>query len=374
VKPQPARTRRKQSPRNAPRVTLKPPGRRDTRSLIFGFGAHLSLRERERLRHTIVVTAAIVVVSIAVLVLGAGYYIQYLRKPSLPVATVNGHVIRRDFWQREARLGSLDIQVQTRLLQTKAAADPAHAAAYLTEQQQLQAKLNDPPEQYIPTMVDDYLVQQDIPQLQKQGAPAASVSVTSSEVDDALNQWKQALQVTDQSQYQQALKSLDVSEKELRTHLETYALRQKVKSYVAGNVASTQPEVKMGQIVTTDKAKADEALGKLQSGDDFASTVTLYSTDAASKAKGGDLGWVAKGVQSTALDTFAFAEPPPKIFSISPVLVDGGSFKIFRVLDRATGRPLDEGEINQIKETRFAAWLKELEGSAAIQRFPQNQQ
>jgi foldase protein PrsA len=59
-------------------------------------------------------------------------------------------------------------------------------------------------------------------------------------------------------------------------------------------------------VLTKDKAKAAQAKAALDSGQSWKSVAAKYSTDQASKSKGGELKGVAKGQQEKALDTAVF--------------------------------------------------------------------
>jgi len=88
-----------------------------------------------------------------------------------------------------------------------------------------------------------------------------------------------------------------------------------IQAYYNKNKARfAQPERRDLRIVLTkDKAKAQQALSALKSGQSFASVVKKYSTDASSKAQGGLLPAVAKGQQEPQLDKAAFVAPKGKV-------------------------------------------------------------
>jgi foldase protein PrsA len=69
-----------------------------------------------------------------------------------------------------------------------------------------------------------------------------------------------------------------------------------------------QPERRdLRLVLTKTKAKADQALAALKSGQDFTKVAKKYSVDQASKAQGGSLLGVAKGQQEKALDDAVFS-------------------------------------------------------------------
>jgi peptidyl-prolyl cis-trans isomerase D len=63
----------------------------------------------------------------------------------------------------------------------------------------------------------------------------------------------------------------------------------------------------------TAKAKAEEVLGKLKAGGDFAALAKQYSQDAVSAAKGGDLGWASRGMFVGPFEDALFAMSPGEL-------------------------------------------------------------
>ena len=61
------------------------------------------------------------------------------------------------------------------------------------------------------------------------------------------------------------------------------------------------------------KAKAEELLGKIKGGEDFAKLAGEFSDDPGSKTKGGDLGYFAKGSMVPAFEEAAFSLKPGEV-------------------------------------------------------------
>lgn len=347
-------------------------GRRNTDrssapATMFTTGGHRTRHQRDQRREQIAVAIVFAVLGLSALIMGVGYYLEYLRKPALPVATVNGHAIRRDEWQRVAKFRNFDIETKLHAVQQVAATDPAKQA----EASRLQSQLGGSSDQVITDLVDQYLMDESLPALAQRGASPTDLTVTPQEVDARLADWKK---VADQNGgYKAVLSALKVSERDLRTYLQNQIQREKVRAFLSRDVSAVQPEVKAAVLTVADKAKADEAVGKIRGGDDFRVVVSDYSTDTATKSNGGDLGWLVKGSQGDVFDNFAFATPPPPAFTLSDVLADAGSFHIYLIEDRADKRPLTTTQLEQAKDKQLAGWFKEIEQTATIKRYPQNQ-
>jgi len=97
------------------------------------------------------------------------------------------------------------------------------------------------------------------------------------------------------------------------------------------------------------RAQAAEALKKAKSGANFEELAKKYSEDDATKAKGGELGWIVEGQTVAAFQQAAFTLPKG---SISDLVKTQYGFHIIKVLDRETAhtKTLDEvrGEIQPI--------------------------
>jgi foldase protein PrsA len=118
-----------------------------------------------------------------------------------------------------------------------------------------------------------------------------------------------------------------------------------VKAYYDQNEAQfSQPERRDLQVVVNkDKAKADEALKRLQSGESFKKVVKDLSTDPATKQQDGRLLGIAKGQQEKALDDAVFAAKKDQL--AGPVKTAQGYyvFKVSRVTP-ATKQSLDQSK------------------------------
>lgn len=81
------------------------------------------------------------------------------------------------------------------------------------------------------------------------------------------------------------------------------------EQYYQDNIAkySTKEQRELSHILVNDEKQAEEVLAKLKGGEDFASLVEEYSTDISSAKKGGDLGWIEKGIMDPEFEDAAFA-------------------------------------------------------------------
>lgn len=85
-----------------------------------------------------------------------------------------------------------------------------------------------------------------------------------------------------------------------------------VKSYYQSHYANQKPEeeVHARHILVSTEAQAQDLIKKLDKGEDFAKLSSLSSTDKASAAAGGDLGWFKRGDMNPAFSNAAFSLKP----------------------------------------------------------------
>ncbi|HMJ06905.1 MAG TPA: peptidylprolyl isomerase [Chthoniobacterales bacterium] len=122
------------------------------------------------------------------------------------------------------------------------------------------------------------------------------------------------------------------------------------------------------------KAMAEEILGKLANGSDFARMAQMYSEDS-TRDLGGDWGWIDRKTLAGPLEKIAFNLPVGKISNIVEV---GGNFYILKVEEKRGGvtkslaqvREEVEKKLKQEEERRMQDnWLAGLRQKATIRTF-----
>ena len=122
------------------------------------------------------------------------------------------------------------------------------------------------------------------------------------------------------------------------------------------------------------KALAEEVLGKLAAGAEFAETAQIYSEDS-TRDTGGDWGWIERNTLAAPLEKFAFNMP---VGRISNIIDYAGNFYILKVEDKRGGttrslaearadieKKLIQDEAQQIQER----WIAGLRQKAYIRTF-----
>ena len=122
------------------------------------------------------------------------------------------------------------------------------------------------------------------------------------------------------------------------------------------------------------KALAEEVLGKLASGGDFADVARLYSEDS-TKDNGGDWGWIEHNTLAAPLEKFAFNMP---VGRISNIIDYAGNYYILKVEDKRGGTTRSLAEARADIEKRLLQeeaqgiqerWIASLRAKAYIKTF-----
>ena len=104
--------------------------------------------------------------------------------------------------------------------------------------------------------------------------------------------------------------------------------------------------------------KQTDVRNALQAGTDFAEIATQYSDDTASKEKGGDIGWVARGmIVEPAAEKRVFETEPGKV--AEPITLGTTQWIVYKVLEKEASRDLDEDQTKRISDSAYQYWLEQ---------------
>ncbi|WP_409290239.1 peptidylprolyl isomerase [Peribacillus sp. SCS-37] len=153
-----------------------------------------------------------------------------------------------------------------------------------------------------------------------------------------------------------------------------------MKKYFEENKASfaQEEQVKAAHILVKTKAKADEVKKKLDSGESFEDLAKKYSTEAATKDKGGDLGYFGKGDMTAAFEKEAFALKEGGISL--PVKTQYG-YHIIKVTDKKPAKAavyvdhkkaVKAALLDQKVQENYAGWMKKTKEKYKIKNYLEN--
>lgn len=119
------------------------------------------------------------------------------------------------------------------------------------------------------------------------------------------------------------------------------ATDEMVQAYYTENIDRySRPMVRLRHILLKEEGAANDLMGQLAAGGDFAALAQEHSQDRASKAKGGDLNWATKERYVPAFAEAAFGLSAPGLVA-SPVKTRFG-FHIIELLERRDVQPLED--------------------------------
>lgn len=357
----------------------------------------ISRREREQRQQKMLWIGAATLFAVVVLVLGWGLYDLYVIKPSRPVATVYGKPIRLDTYQNLVRYRRATYRSYLQQLQSQAdrvdASDPNQSfyAQYLGQQiQQLQNQLMS-----LSTSVLDELIDAEII---RKACTERGITVTPEEVDLEIERQfgydrnpptpeptpitaTEVLTMTpvpttapmteaqfkeeSQAFFQQVEQETGFTEADFRWIIETSLLQGKLEETLIADAPTSGEQVHARHILVATREEAEQALARLEAGEDFGILAAEISTDESNRESGGDLGWFARGVMVAPFEEAAFALQPGEV---SGVVETTFGFHIIRVDERDANRPLEGAALQNAQEKAITEWYEAQRASPDVVR------
>ena len=224
------------------------------------------------------------------------------------------------------------------------------------------------------------LVQQ---QLLDQYARDKKIEVTQAEIDKKKDETKARMQP---GQYEQVVKSQGLSEADLNQIFKQQVVIEKavapqihvsdsdIKTYFDKNrtLFDKPAQVRARHILVADQAKAKEVLAKLKAGGNWDALAKQYSTDPASKDKGGELGFFGRGQMVGPFQDAAFGAKVGQI--VGPVKSPFG-YHVIQVEEKKPAQPASLASAHDTIKTQLTqqqmgtvvpAFIQKLKSDAKI--------
>ncbi len=207
-------------------------------------------------------------------------------------------------------------------------------------------------------------------------APELGVSVSPQEVEEELAQ-RLDLKRDDPGfaeAYQAEVTRSGLSDREYRQMVEAQLLARKVREKLGEAIPAQVEQVHYRRLLVGSEEEALGVIARLRGGEDFGALAQEVSLDTASKDKGGDAGWLARGANDL-LEDVLFALEPGAISE--PFSAGGSGFYVFQVLEKRTGPP-DEEQKAQMQAQVYQRWLAEKQQTLQVVSYvtqdPEKQQ
>jgi parvulin-like peptidyl-prolyl isomerase len=358
------------------RQTARLEGRRDGKPLIFGWGKHLTRAEKTRIQ-----TIAAYSFGGLVLVALVGVFVfaviqQNVLIPNSAIVTVNKTSISQDLYRKTLAYRAQD---QWNTLQKNIAtfneqgakiasgdkdqqlADSQNALVSQLEAQTQRYRQAGITQDTIDLLINDQLIQQGAQKIIKDHpAAATALTPTQADVDKRLDDFKKAFPKG--QSYGNFLSKNNMTDADVKAAIMMQARQQMMQTYQASQIVSPTKQVHARQIMTNDKAGAQQALDKIHkqnltatsaSWNDLAKTV---SVDPNSKDAGGDMGWIAEGANDAGLEIWLF-DPNRKVGDLSgPIGSAGGTYSVIQFLG-AEQKPIEASQLQGLKDNALNHWL-----------------
>jgi parvulin-like peptidyl-prolyl isomerase len=162
--------------------------------------------------------------------------------------------------------------------------------------------------------------------------------------------------------FKQEVTRSELSEDEYRRMVEATVLSDKLRTGFEAEVPKTAESVHFRQILVGSDEKAQEIVDKLKAGGDFAKLAAESSIDGATKDKGGDLGWVPKGVLAASLEELVFPLEPKEVTTI-PI---SQAVYVIEMVEKDDNHEVVAEQKSNLASRAFGDWVEEKKKSLEV--------
>lgn len=154
-----------------------------------------------------------------------------------------------------------------------------------------------------------------------------------------------------------------LSETDYRRMIEARILERKLQEEFISRVPKSAESVRYRQIVVSEPEKADELVTELEGGADFAALAAEdFNLDVENKEKGGNVGWVPRGVLAPSTEEIIFAMEPGQIRTER---IPAG-LAVIEMLKKDSDHPVEEDQKKPLAVGLLADWIEEKKQSLSI--------
>ena len=310
-----------------PTLSERPPSRRDRRQ--FGIKARPPgpRRESER-RVQMMILFAIVSVALVVLGIAAyGYYQTNIKPDQEPVIRVGDRNFDMGYMERRLRY----------VIRTASPGDLVLLNSRSAVQTALDGAMSE--------------------ELDRQGSPELGISVTEEEIDAQIRLRLRIPEAADSStfaeSYRKAVKDSGLKPGEYRETIAADLLEEKLRQQLRTQIPTNAEQVRLRDIRVVTQEDAQKVLERLQAGEDFALLAGELSYDTATKGKGGEMDWQARGQMPPEIESAVFSL---EVDQLSQPLYQYGTYYIYQMLEKASDKEVTPDQRQQIGEQSLITW------------------
>ncbi len=324
---------------------------RDVPNSVRDWG-ELTRAQRAAAAAKIVAVAATLILSVVSALIGVALYGELVVRPAEPVSTVNGEPIPASRYADFLALRRFELSRELADVPTSAdPRDPSHPQAQLS------------------TLTISAVTELTNAELLRTQASVLGVSVDDAAIDAVLNEFVRGpAEDADDFDFNDALSDIrertQLDTETIRSFIADRALADAVADHLAARLDPAPAQIRASQIVVFNEEDADTVVARLDTYQPFELVAEQQSTDSASAADGGNLGWLPRGLMPDAWDEAAFALRPGG--RSQPISTPQG-WHVILVHEKSESRQLDPETAERRRQVTYDNWLQTLRTTAEVE-------
>jgi hypothetical protein len=348
---------------------------RDGKPLIFGWGAHLTRRQKAHYEQ-LATWSFIGLVIVAVLsVVAYGLINENWIVPNKTIVSVNGTSISQDAYRKELAYLAQDqwntlqseIQLKNSLAPAMQSGDAKATIENSIVTSQLQSnELNYAQAQItqtaVTTLEEDTLIEQAAQRFEQQNhAPVTTFEPSQKDINSALAAFKKAF--PNGETYAQFISANGLTDGDVIHAITIKLRRDKMQTYLASRLVSPAKQIHIRRIELDTQTHAAKVLAELKKANfsdaEWAKLAKTDSLDPNTKSNGGDLGWAVNGSSDGGIEYWLYSTNH-KVGDVSPVIKDtSGTFDVVQVLAIDPSRAIDAATLKAAQDNALSHFLNQ---------------
>jgi parvulin-like peptidyl-prolyl isomerase len=163
--------------------------------------------------------------------------------------------------------------------------------------------------------------------------------------------------------YQGFLQRANLTDEAYRDLKRAEIARDRLRDDIGKNIPRTEEQAHARHILVDNDDSLKQVQEKLAQGVPFDEVAKEFSTDRATRDKGGDLGWFPRGQMNAPFEAAAFSQT---IGDVGPPVQSPNGTHIIQVLERDPARELDPAQIEGKAATGYQAWYAGVRNSEGV--------